>query len=62
VLIKNDKGGLSRNPAMGLIAQEAAIINRYSREFGLTPSARVSLAHFDRSIEDGREIAARLLS
>lgn len=62
VMIKGVDGGVVRNPANALVKQNAVLIGRFAREFGLTPSARVGLTIELRDPEDTRDLAARLLS
>jgi P27 family predicted phage terminase small subunit len=62
VMIKGVDGGIVRNPANAVVKQNAAIVGRFAREFGLTPSARVGLTIELRDPEDSRDLAARLLS
>ena len=62
VVIKGVDGGIVRNPANAVANHNAAVIARFAREFGLTPSARVSLTGEPREPEDARRLAARLLS
>ncbi|MBV8971766.1 MAG: phage terminase small subunit P27 family [Sphingomonadaceae bacterium] len=61
VLVKGADGGIVRNPANTVVNHNAAVIARFAREFGLTPSARVGLAG-EAEPEDSRRLAARLLS
>ena len=61
-LIKGHDGGVVRNPAVTVVNHCAVIIGRYAREFGLTPSARVNLAHPSPDPESTRLLAERLLS
>jgi P27 family predicted phage terminase small subunit len=61
-LIKGHDGGVVRNPACTIVNHCAVIIGRYAREFGLTPSARVNLAHPAPDPEGTRVLAGRLLS
>lgn len=61
-LIKGVEGGVVRNPAVAVVNATAATVNRYAREFGLTPSARVNLGRRPEDFEDTRALADRLLS
>jgi P27 family predicted phage terminase small subunit len=62
VMIKGVDGGVVRNPANAIVKQNAVLIGRFAREFGLTPSARVGLTIELSDPEGTRELAARLLS
>lgn len=62
VMIKGVDGGVVRNPANAIVKQNAVLIGKFAREFGLTPSARVGLTVEARDPEGTRELAARLLS
>ena len=62
VLLKGEHGGVVRNPANTVVNHNAAIIARFAREFGLTPSARVGLTGEPAEIEESRRVAARLLT
>jgi len=62
VMIKGVDGGVVRNPANAIVKQNAVLIGRFAREFGLTPSARVGLTIAQHDPEGTREIADRLLS
>ena len=61
IIIKGVEGGPVRNPAMTAVNAAAAIVSRFARDFGLTPSARTSIGA-GRDIEDARTMAGRLLS
>lgn len=40
-LLRNEKGGLKRNPALLVLHQQQSQVRVFAREFGLTPAARV---------------------
>jgi P27 family predicted phage terminase small subunit len=61
-LIKGVEGNVVRNPAVATVNAAAVIINRYAREFGLTPSARVNLGRAPADLPRSRDLAERLLS
>lgn len=61
-LIKGVEGNVVRNPAVAVVHASSLIVNRFAREFGLTPSARVNLARPPAAFEDSRALAERLLS
>jgi P27 family predicted phage terminase small subunit len=60
ILLKGADGGLVRNPAMTELNQMMSQLNRFSRELGLTPSARVGMGALSQP--DKAAAAARLLS
>jgi P27 family predicted phage terminase small subunit len=60
-LIKGTEGGVVRSPAVAVVHAAAAVINRFSREFGLTPSARVNLGRPPDALPRSRDLAERLL-
>jgi P27 family predicted phage terminase small subunit len=59
ILLKGENG-LVRNPAMTELNQMMSQLNRFSRELGLTPSARVGMGALSQP--DKSAAAARLLS
>jgi P27 family predicted phage terminase small subunit len=61
VVVDGANGGKVRNPATTVVNHNAAIVARYAREFGLTPSARVGLSE-PAKLGDSRQEAAGLLS
>ena len=61
-LIKGVDGGVVRNPALSAVNAASVIVNRYAREFGLTPSARVNLGRVPDDLPRSRDLAERLLS
>ncbi len=61
-LIKGAEGGVVRSPAVAVVHASATVISRFAREFGLTPSARVSLGHPPDELPRSRDLAERLLS
>jgi len=61
-LMKGTEGGVVRNPAVATVNAAAVIINKYAREFGLTPSARVNLGRPAADLPRARDLAERLLS
>jgi P27 family predicted phage terminase small subunit len=60
-LIKGTEGGVVRSPAVAVVHASAAVINRFAREFGLTPSARVNLGRPPSDLPRSRDLAERLL-
>jgi P27 family predicted phage terminase small subunit len=62
VLLKGVEGGVVRSPAVAVVHAASVVINRYAREFGLTPSARVSLGRPPADLMGTRAAAERLLS
>ena len=61
-LLKGSEGQVIRNPAVAVVHAASAIIHRFAREFGLTPSARVSLGTFPSDMPRSRDVAERLLT
>jgi P27 family predicted phage terminase small subunit len=61
-LIKGVEGGVVRSPAVAIVNAAAVIVNKYAREFGLTPSARVNLGRQQAELPRARDLADRLLS
>ena len=61
ILLKGAEGGLVKNPAMSELNQMMSQVNRFSRELGLTPSARVGMGALSRP-DASSAAAARLLS
>jgi P27 family predicted phage terminase small subunit len=61
VMIERD-GKAVRNPAHIVVLQNAVLINRFAREFGLTPSSRTGIQVEAAEIQSSREIARKYLS
>lgn len=61
-LIQGTEGGVVRSPALAAVNHAAVIVNRFAREFGLTPSARVNLGRPPADLPRSRDLADRILS
>lgn len=61
-LIKGVEGNVVRNPAVAVVHASSVVINRYAREFGLTPAARVNLGRPPADLPRSRDLAERLLT
>jgi P27 family predicted phage terminase small subunit len=55
LLMKTPSGYVQQSPLLSVINQQVEVINRISREFGLTPSARTRLATVTDSAVDALE-------
>lgn len=57
LLMKTPAGYVQQSPLLGIINSQVEIINRISREFGLTPSSRTRIEALAESTDDDFEEA-----
>jgi len=55
LLMKTPSGYIQQSPLIGIINGQAEVINRISREFGLTPSSRMRLSALPEQTMDALE-------
>ena len=55
LLMKTPSGYVQQSPLIGIINSQVEIINRISREFGLTPASRTRVAAMNDSEDDALE-------
>jgi phage terminase small subunit len=53
--MKTPSGYIQQSPLIGIINGQAEVINRISREFGLTPSSRMRLSALPEQTMDALE-------